>query len=168
VGLARIALLLVIDPGPEGMPDRFRGPLHEGLAEEGRTLEAPVDPAFLATSFRDRGNARELLSFGGGCIALALFAAGDEEPGGKDGASTREGLAPGEVGMTLGLLCDGVVKVLDRLQGGPQLADEGVHEEHIGGDDTLIGGQGEGRLDGVDALCNNIRRAHLVLAKEGR
>ena len=63
------------------MPDRFSGPLHEGLAEEGRTLEAPVDPAFLATPFRDRGNARELLQFGGGRRAVALFAEGDEEPG---------------------------------------------------------------------------------------
>ena len=67
VRFALVALLLVIDLCPEGMPDRFRGPLHEGLAEEGRTLEAPVDPAFLATPFRDRGNARELLQFGGHC-----------------------------------------------------------------------------------------------------
>ena len=149
------------------MPDRFRGPLHEGLAEEGRTLEAPVDPAFLATPFRDRGNARELLQFGGGRIAFALFAEGDEEPGSEDRASAGEGLEQGEVGMTLGMLRDGVVKVLNRLQGGPELADEGLHEQHIGGDDTLIGSQGEGSLDGVDALCNNICRAHMVLAKEG-
>ena len=125
------------------MPDRCRGPLHKGLAEEGRTLEAPVDPAFLATPFRDRGNARELLQFGGGRIAFALFAEGDEEPGSEDGASAGEGLEQGEVGMPLGMRRDGVVKVLDRLQGGPELADEGVHEQHIGGDDTLIGGQGE-------------------------
>ena len=38
VCFALVALLLVIDPCPEGMADRFRGPLHEGLAEEYRTL----------------------------------------------------------------------------------------------------------------------------------
>src|SRR5262245_38212193 len=69
--------------------------------------------------------------------------------------------------MPLGMLRNGVVKVLDRLQGGPELADEGLHEQHIGGDDALIGGQGDGSLDGVDALCNNLCRAHMVLAKEG-
>jgi hypothetical protein len=94
VSFARIALLLVIDTCPEGMPDRFRGPLHEGLAEEGRTLEAPVDPAFLATPFRDRGNACELVQFGGGRIAFALFAEGDEATRSR-GAKT--GPAPGRV-----------------------------------------------------------------------
>ena len=59
------------------------------------------------------------------------------------------------------------VEVLDSLQGGTELADEGLHEQRIGGDDALIGGQGDGRLDGVDALGNNVRRAHMVLAKEG-
>ena len=115
MGFARIALLLGIDACPEGMPDRFRGPLHEGVAEEGRTLEAPVDPAFLATPFRDRGNARKPLQFGGGRLAVALCAEGDEEPGSKDGASAGEGLEQGEVEMTLGMLRDGGVKVLDRL-----------------------------------------------------
>jgi len=121
----------------------------------------------LATPFRDRGNARTPLQFGGGRRAFALFAEGDEEPGSKDGASAGEGLEHGEVGMTLGMRRDGGVKILDRLQGGPELADEGVHEQHIGGDNARIGGQGDGSLDGVEALCNNICRAHMVLANEG-
>ena len=87
VCFACIALLLVVDACPEGMPNRFRGPLYEGLTEEGRTLEAPMDPAFLATPFRDRCNARELLQFGGGRRAFVLFAKGNEEPGSEDGAS---------------------------------------------------------------------------------
>ena len=167
MGLARIAWLLVINAGPEGMPDRFSGPLHEGLTEEGRTLEAPVDPAFLATPFRDRGKARELWPFGGGRIAVAWFATGDEEPGSEDGASAREGREHGEVGMTRGMRRDGVVKVLGRLHGGPELADEGVNEQHMGGAEALIGGPGDGRLDGVEARRENIRRAHLGLANEG-
>lgn len=97
------------------MPDRFRGPLHDGLAEEGRTLEVPVDPAFLATPCRDRGNTRELLACGGGRLACALFAQGHAEPGREDGASAGEGLEQGEVGMPLGRRRDGVVTVLDCL-----------------------------------------------------
>src|SRR6266545_851401 len=87
-----IALLLVIDLRPEGMADRFRGPLHEGLTEERRTLKAPVDPAFLAAPFCDRCNPRELLEFGSGRIAFALFAKGDEEPRSEDGTSARQAL----------------------------------------------------------------------------
>jgi hypothetical protein len=54
--LALVTLLLVIGLSPEGMPDRFRCPFYERLAEELGTLEAPVHPGFLATTFRDWGN----------------------------------------------------------------------------------------------------------------
>ena len=157
VCFALLALLLVIDPCPEGMADRFRGPLHEGLAEECRTLEAPVDPGFLAAPFCHRCDARELLESSGGGIAFPLFAEGDEEAGSEDGASAWEGLEQGEVGMALGALRDGLVEVLDRVQGDPGLADEGLHEQRMGGDDALIGGHGGGSLDGVDALGHHVR-----------
>src|SRR5713101_9982625 len=85
VCLALVALLLVIDLCPEGMPDRFRGPFHERLAEERRTLPTPVHPGFLATAFRDRCDARIFLAFLGGGEAFPLFAEGHEEAGGKDG-----------------------------------------------------------------------------------
>jgi hypothetical protein len=127
VGFALLAWLLVIDPCPEGMADRFRGPLHEGLAEEGRTLEAPVDPGCLAAPFCHRGDARELLEFSGGGIAFPWFAEGDEEAGREDGASAWTGLEQGDVGMALGALRDGLVAVLDRVPGDTELADEGLH-----------------------------------------
>jgi hypothetical protein len=38
VRFALVALLLVIDLGPKGMPDRCCGPCHERLSEERRTL----------------------------------------------------------------------------------------------------------------------------------
>jgi hypothetical protein len=167
VRLARIALLRVIDTCPEGMPARFRGPRHAGVAEAGRTLEAPGDPALLATPFRDRGKARALWQGGGGRIAVAVCAEGDEEPGSEAGASAGAGLEHGAVGRTLGMLRDGVVKGLHRRHGGPELADEGVHKQPSGGEDTRIGSQGEGSLDGGDALGNNVCRAPMVLAQEG-
>ena len=129
---ALIALLLVIAPCPEGVADRFSGPLHEGLAEECRTLEAPVAPGLLAASFCYRRAARELLEFSGGCRAFPLFAEGDEEARSEDRASARKGLEQGEVGMVLGALRDGVVAVLDNVQGDTELASEGLHKQRMG------------------------------------
>src|SRR2546428_607124 len=37
----------------------------------------------------------------------------------------------------------------------------------MGGDDALIDGQGRGGVDGVDALVDDVRRAHMVVAEEG-
>ena len=115
VGLALVALLLGIDLCPEGMPRGFRRPFHEGLAEELRALEAPVDPRLLAATFCDGCNTGVPLACSGRRRAVALFTKGDEQPGGEDGPRAREGLAEGEIGMTLGTLHDGVVKGLDRL-----------------------------------------------------
>ena len=116
-----------------------------------------MDPGFLAAPFCYRCDARELLEYSGGGIAFPLFAEGDEEAGSEDGASAWEGLEQGEVGMALGTLRDGMVEVLDRVSGDTELADEGLHEQRMGGDDALIGGQGGGSLDGVDALGHNVR-----------
>ena len=166
--LALIALLLVIDPCPAGMADGFRSPCHAGWAAEWRTLEAPVDPGLLAAPFCDRRDARALWECSGGCRAFPLFAAGDEEAGSEDGASAWAGLAQGEGRMALGALRDGMVAGVDRVQGDPEVADEGRHEQRMGGDAALISGQGSGSLEGVDAWGKHGRGAHVVLAQEGR
>ena len=84
VRCALVALLLVIDLCPEGMPDRCRGPCHERLAEARRTLPTPVHPGFLATAFRDWRHAGVFLEFRGGGEAFPLCAEGHEETRGKD------------------------------------------------------------------------------------
>ena len=81
------ALRLGRDLRPEGMPERGSGPLHEGVAEACRALEAPVDPALRATTCCHRGHAGALVECGGGRRAVAVCADGDEEPGSADGAS---------------------------------------------------------------------------------
>src|SRR5262245_54935740 len=78
VRFALVALLLVIDLCPEGMPDRFRGPFHARLSEACRTLPAPVPPGLLATAFRDRCDARIFLECLGGGAAFSLFTEGHE------------------------------------------------------------------------------------------
>ena len=59
--LAFVALLLILDLCPAGVPRGFRRPLHERLAQERRALEAPVPPGLLATACCDRRNARVFL-----------------------------------------------------------------------------------------------------------
>jgi hypothetical protein len=78
-----------------------------------------------------------------------LFAKGDEQPGGKDGPCSWERLEQGEIRMVLRTLRDGMIKGRNCLQGDPELVDKGLDEQGIGSDNALIGGQGDGRLDGV-------------------
>jgi len=166
MGFPLVALLLVIDPRPEGMPDRFSRPLHKRLSEECRALEAPVDPRLFAAAFGHWGNPGILLEFNGGGIAFALLTKGDQEAGSEDGSGTWESLKEGKVGVALGALGDSSVKILDGVQGDTELADKCLDEQGMGGDDTLIGGQGHGGFDGVDTLVDDVRRAHMVGAEE--
>ena len=166
VGLALITLLLVIDLRPEGMPDGFSGPLYKRLSQELRALEAPVHLRFLAAAFRDRRDARVFLEFLGRGVALPLFAKGHEKAGGKDGPGAWQGIKQGEVRMTLGTLRDGGVKVCDGLQGDAELGYKGLHEEGVGGDDAVIGGQRHGALDGLKACRDDLGRAHVVGTEE--
>jgi hypothetical protein len=50
-------VLGVVGTRPARMADGFAGPFHEGLWQELRALEAPVDPTRVPTAFGDRGNA---------------------------------------------------------------------------------------------------------------
>jgi hypothetical protein len=126
MGFPLVALLLVIELRPESMPDRLSRPLHARLADELWTLEAPMGPGFLAAAFRHWRDAGVLLACSGGRITCPLFAEGDEEPGGKDGACPWQGLEQGEIGRALGTLGDGVVEGLESIQGDTELADKGL------------------------------------------
>src|SRR5262245_65322054 len=99
-----LALLLVIDLCPEGMPDRFGGPLHERLSQELGTLETPVPPGLLATPCGHRRDPGIFLACGGGGRACALFADGNEPPRGEDGPRAWESLEQRAIGMALSAL----------------------------------------------------------------
>jgi hypothetical protein len=43
--------------------ERLGGPFHEGLAQEFRTLQAPVDPDLFPAALGHRGNTHVLLQF---------------------------------------------------------------------------------------------------------
>jgi hypothetical protein len=167
MSLASGSLLGIVGTCPEGMADGFAGPFHEGLAQELRALEAPVDPTCVPTTFGDWRNARILLEVGGGGIALALFAKGHEEAWGEDGAGTWERLKEGEVGMGWGQLCNSAVEVLDRLQGGTELGHKGADQADMGRDDSLVCRERHGRLNRLKALSNDTC-LHMMLAQEAR
>src|SRR5438132_316253 len=162
VRLACSALLLSIDLCPEGMPCGFRRPLYKRLAQELWTLEAPVDPGLLAAAFRHGRNARLFWECVSGGHACPLCAAGDEEAGSPNGPSPWQGVKHRAGGMVLSALCASFVEVGHGLPGDPELGDEGAHEEDMGGDDIVIGGQRSGALDGRAAGGDKVRRAHVV------
>ena len=162
VRFALVALLLVIDLCPEGMPDRVRGPFHERLAAERRTPQTPVHPGLLATAFRDWCDARIFLEFLSGGEAFPLFAAGHEEAGGKDGPGPGQGVKQGEVGMGVGTLGNGRIEVSNSLQGHAELGDQGVHQEGRGGDHACSRGECPSVLDGLNAGRDDVGRAHEV------
>ena len=166
VRLALIALLLIIDLCPEGMPGGCRRPRDTRLAQERWTLEASVDPGLLAAACRHRCNARLFLEVVGGGKAFPLCAEGDEEAGRTNGPSPWQGVKQREGGMGLRALGDGLVEVGNGLQGHPELGDEGVHEENSGGDDAVIGGQRSGALEGLDAGGHHVGRTHVVGPEE--
>src|SRR4029453_12931759 len=107
VRLALVALLLVVDLSPKGMPGGFRCPLHKRLAQERRPLEAPVAPSFLAAAFRHGRTTRLFLECLGRSVAFPLCAKGHEEARGKDGPGAWQGVKHREGGMGLGAWRDG-------------------------------------------------------------
>ena len=167
VRLAVVTLLRIIDLCPEGMPRGLRRPLHERVAQERRTLEAPVHPGLLATAFRDRRDARVFLELVGRGEAFPLFAEGDEAAGSKHRSGPWQGSKQREVGRLLGTLRHGCVEVGNGLQRDAELGHEGVHQEHIGSDDTVIGGERHGTLDGLEAGVDDVGSAHVGAPEEG-
>ena len=65
MGLPLMALLLVVGACPEGMPSGFSRPFDERLSQERGALEAPVDPAGVATAFGHRRDASVFLQLSG-------------------------------------------------------------------------------------------------------
>jgi hypothetical protein len=60
-----------------------------------------------------------------------------------------------------------VVEGLESVQGDTELADEGLDEQGLGGDDACIARQRRGGLYGVETFCDDVSRAHVVVAAEG-
>ena len=127
-----------------------------------------MPPGFLATAFRDRGNTGVFLECIGCGVACTLFPKGAEEAGGQDRPSAWQGVKQGEVGMALGGRGDSFLDVCAPLQGDTEWGNEGLPQEGIGSEDAIIGGQGCGTLDGLEAGGDEGGRAHVVCTEEGR
>jgi hypothetical protein len=167
MGFPLVAVLWGIDLRPERMPEGLSRPRHARLADELWTWEAPMDPGLPAAAFRHRRAAGVRWECSGGRRAGTWFAAGDEQPGGKDRARTWKGLEQGASGMALGTLGDGVVEGLDSVQGDTERADKGLDAQGLGSADVLIAGHRRGRFYGLDTFGDAVSRAHVVVAAAG-
>jgi hypothetical protein len=167
LGFALVALLLIVDLGPEGMPDRLCRPLHKGVPEERWTSEAPVPPGLLPATLGHRCDPRLFVQCRGGGIAFAWLAAGDQEARSADGASAWEGLDEREVGMALSTRRDGGVESRARRQSHAEVGHEGLDEEGLGRHHAVSSGEGEGRFAGLETLGNDLRSTHVLVPKAG-
>jgi hypothetical protein len=150
------------------MADGFRGPLDARLSQELWALATPVHPGWLAAAFRDQCDAGVFWEGISCAVAFALFAEGDAAPGGKDRSGAGQGVKPGEVRLALGVLGDGFVEVLQGLPGVPELGDEGLAQEGVGGDDPCISRPGCGALDGLEASGDDSGRTPVVVMEAAR
>lgn len=141
-GFALVALLLVVDLRPAGMPERLRRPCDERWPEDLGTLEAPGSPGLLAAVFGHWRDPGLFLQCRRGSLPCALVTPGDQEAGRAHGPRPGARLDEGKVGMALGTLGDGGVASGEGLQGDTELGDEGLPQQRIGRDDTVIGGEG--------------------------
>lgn len=68
--------------------------------------------------------------------------------------------------MVLGALRNSGIEVGNGLQRDAEVGNESVHQENIGGDDTVIGGERPGTLDSLEAGIDDVNRAHMVSPEE--
>jgi hypothetical protein len=69
--------------------DRLGGPFREGLAQEFRTLQAPVDPDLFPAALGHRGNTHVLLQFISTPEPFPLLTEGGQQAWGELRAGTR-------------------------------------------------------------------------------
>src|SRR5262245_12950290 len=68
--------------------------------------------------------------------------------------------------MVLGALRNSGIEVGNGLQRDAELGKESLHQEHIGSDDTVIGGERPGTLESLEADIDDGNRAHVVSPAE--
>jgi hypothetical protein len=151
VRLARVAWLLGGDLSPAGRPWGFRRPRHTRVAQERRTLEAPVAPGLLAAACRHGCNPRLLLACLGSSVACPWCAKGHAAARGTDGPGPWQGVKQPAVGMVLGAWREGWSAVGNGWPGDAEVGHAGWHQEGVGGDDACSRGQRPRALDGLDA-----------------
>jgi hypothetical protein len=121
-----------------------------------------VPPGLRATAFRARRNARVFVQCIGGGEACAVCAEGDEEAGSKNGSGPWPGVQHREGGMVRGAGRKSGLEVGKGLQRDAEWGNEGWPQEPMGGEDTVIGGERHGTLDGREAGSDAVNRPPVV------
>lgn len=142
------------------------GPFDEGLAQEFGALKSAMHPALVAAALGDGRDAGVFLQVLGMGVPVALLTEGDQESGSVYRAGTGEVGEEREVFMGLGELGDARIEGFDGFEGDPELGDQGFDQQGMRGNDAWILGQGQGGLDLLDALLNDLVIAHVMLLEE--
>ena len=167
VTFAAFLLLGVVSGGPRGVADGLVGPLDKTLAQEAGRAPTPVNPLAVAAFLGNRGNAAEPLKVGGQRETIALGAKGDQEPWCQNGAGTgemTEQVSLGMIGKGLGNL---PVKLFETVSQLLQLPGQKAGGQDTDRDDGLVGGQGLGAGDAVEAFLDGVGATDIVSVKEG-
>jgi hypothetical protein len=167
VAFAAFFLLSVESGGPGGIADGLVGPLDESLAEEPGSVPTPVDPFALAAFLGDGGDATEPLKIGGQREAVVLGAESDEQARGQCGAGAGEVAEQVGLGMIgKGLLNLEVIE-FDALGQFLKLSGQEAAGHGADRDDGLVGGQGFGVGDALEAVLDGVGATNIVGVKEG-
>jgi hypothetical protein len=145
---------------PAGLPGGCHRPRAHRVSQALGPRAAPVAPRGRAAACRARRPARRWLAVGGAGHACSWCAAGDAAAGSPPGPRPWHGGQHRQVGLGLRALCEGVRAVGPGLPGAPEVGDEGVPPEALGGEDAGRGGQRSGARDGLEAGGEDVGRAH--------
>src|ERR1700730_9561910 len=168
-GLIRAALrslLPVIGARPERFVDGLACPFDKGLAQEGRTLPAPVHPALLAAALGDRGDARVLLQFIGALEAVMLLAECSQQARRQMRTCSGQAVKQVEVGQRPCDCRDLPVEHVDRSARCAQLRNQDQRAQPVWCNDTGIVSKRHSAADRLQTPLNQFGPATVMRMEE--
>src|ERR1700686_5342950 len=158
-GLIRAALrslLPVIGARPERFVDGLACPFDKGLAQEGRTLPAPVHPALLAAALGDRGDARVLLQFIGALEAVTLLAECSQQARRQIRTCSGQAVKQVEAGQRSWDCRDFLIEHVDRSERCAQLRHQHQRAQSVWCNDTGIVSKRHSAADRLQTPLNQL------------
>jgi hypothetical protein len=123
-------------------------------------------PGVVAAAFGHGRDTSRRLQCISGAVAVTRCAERHEAAAGNHRARAWQGGTAGASGRALGAWRQGRVEVCHGVQDAPELGDEGLNQAGSGGDNTRLGGQRGGTLDGLEARVDDVDIASMRGAEE--
>src|SRR5262245_52897395 len=144
MGFSALPQLVIAGPGPVRLNDRTAGKLMEGLPEEFRTSQAPVNPNTLTTLLGHGGDSGKLLHLGGAFEAVAVGTESSQKTRSQCGTSSRKAAKQRRIIMLLKQGCDLFVVAMNGFGQQRDLLDQNVDLHRTGQQYGAVLGQGLG------------------------